>query len=405
MALQIADGMAYLSCMRPKAVVHRDLAARNCLVTADKVVKISDFGMARQTYEDDVYRMENRGMMPVRWLPPETLRDGTSTTQSDVWSFGVVLWEMATLGEMPYQGMENNEVLNNVKEGGTLGRPDVAGSSGGLGLGLCDDDLWQLMRECWQYDAAQVDLQTRRPTFVEICQRLRPAADDRFNEKSFFTSAEGQSALGAAEEDRAREREARERAQREREAAQREREQRALEQGKDPAWDETVRLLEQRAPEQGRDPAWDETVRLLEQHNQSQFAVGSGTGSNGNHNGSETGGGRGFLSSDQENGQISSGSGNAVEMRQLGRQISAPPTSHSGGALILAGSGSGGGGTGGGTGGGGTGTGGTNRSSASVLDRLSGGGGSGGTTLVARLMPNGIRRKHKSGSAASTSAA
>jgi serine/threonine protein kinase len=103
MALQIADGMAYLSSIRPKAIVHRDLAARNCLVSAEKVVKVADFGMARETYEDEMYRMERRQLMPIRWMAPESLKDGTSTSQSDVWSFGIVLWEMATLGEMPYQ--------------------------------------------------------------------------------------------------------------------------------------------------------------------------------------------------------------------------------------------------------------------------------------------------------------
>ncbi|KAK2917886.1 hypothetical protein Q8A73_004632 [Channa argus] len=121
MAGEIADGMAYLNANK---FVHRDLAARNCMVAEDFTVKIGDFGMTRDIYETDYYRKGGKGLLPVRWMSPESLKDGVFTTMSDVWSFGVVLWEIATLAEQPYQGMSNEQVLRFVMEGGLLDKPD-----------------------------------------------------------------------------------------------------------------------------------------------------------------------------------------------------------------------------------------------------------------------------------------
>ena len=93
MALDIAHGLAYLNEMD---LVHRDLASRNCLLNAEKTVKIGDFGMARQMFDNDYYRFSKKGMLPVRWMAPESIADGLYTPMSDVWSYGIVLYEIIT---------------------------------------------------------------------------------------------------------------------------------------------------------------------------------------------------------------------------------------------------------------------------------------------------------------------
>ncbi|XP_058256957.1 insulin-like growth factor 1b receptor [Hemibagrus wyckioides] len=170
MAGEIADGMAYLNANK---FVHRDLAARNCMVAEDFTVKIGDFGMTRDIYETDYYRKGGKGLLPVRWMSPESLKDGVFTTMSDVWSFGVVLWEIATLAEQPYQGMSNEQVLRFVMEGGLLDKPDN-----------CPDMMFELMRMCWQYNPKM------RPTFLEIISSIKDDLEPNFKEVSFFYSEE-----------------------------------------------------------------------------------------------------------------------------------------------------------------------------------------------------------------------
>ncbi|XP_075431372.1 insulin-like growth factor 1 receptor isoform X2 [Ascaphus truei] len=170
MAGEIADGMSYLNANK---FVHRDLAARNCMVAEDFTVKIGDFGMTRDIYETDYYRKGGKGLLPVRWMSPESLKDGVFTTNSDVWSFGVVLWEIATLAEQPYQGMSNEQVLRFVMEGGLLEKPDN-----------CPDMLFELMRLCWQYNPKM------RPSFLEIISSIKDELDPGFREVSFFYSEE-----------------------------------------------------------------------------------------------------------------------------------------------------------------------------------------------------------------------
>ncbi|XP_041794516.1 insulin-like growth factor 1b receptor [Chelmon rostratus] len=174
MAGQIADGMAYLNANK---FVHRDLAARNCMVAEDFTVKIGDFGMTRDIYETDYYRKGGKGLLPVRWMSPESLKDGVFTTNSDVWSFGVVLWEIATLAEQPYQGLSNEQVLRFVMEGGLLEKPQN-----------CPDMLFELMRMCWQYNPKM------RPSFVEIISSIKDELEPSFREVSFFYSADNKPA-------------------------------------------------------------------------------------------------------------------------------------------------------------------------------------------------------------------
>ncbi|XP_055355643.1 insulin-like peptide receptor [Paramacrobiotus metropolitanus] len=152
MAGEICDGMAYI---HSRKFVHRDLAARNCMVADDLTVKIGDFGMTRDVYETDYYRKGGKGLLPVRWMAPESLKDGLFTSESDVWSFGVVLWEIVTLAAQPYQGLSNEQVLHFVLEGRLMPRPEN-----------CPDHIYDIMTRCWSFQVHN------RPTFLQIIEGL-----------------------------------------------------------------------------------------------------------------------------------------------------------------------------------------------------------------------------------------
>uniref|UniRef100_A0A0P4WCZ3 Protein kinase domain-containing protein n=3 Tax=Scylla TaxID=6760 RepID=A0A0P4WCZ3_SCYOL len=162
-ALQVASGMTHLETL---GVVHRDLAARNCLVGEALTIKISDFGMSRPLYSSDYYRLgEGRALLPIRWMAWESILHGRFSTKSDVWAFGVTLWEVFTLARrQPHADLSDDQVLENVSrcylgDGVpmmTLPQPP-----------LCPREMYDMMSACWRPAARQ------RPPFWEVLLFLR----------------------------------------------------------------------------------------------------------------------------------------------------------------------------------------------------------------------------------------
>ncbi|XP_065529215.1 inactive tyrosine-protein kinase transmembrane receptor ROR1 isoform X2 [Lathamus discolor] len=152
-AVQIAAGMEYLS---SHFFVHKDLAARNILIGEQLHVKISDLGLSREIYSADYYRVQNKSLLPIRWMPPEAIMYGKFSSDSDIWSFGVVLWEIFSFGLQPYYGFSNQEVIEMIRKRQLLPCSED-----------CPPRMYSLMTECWH------DLPSRRPRFKEIHARLR----------------------------------------------------------------------------------------------------------------------------------------------------------------------------------------------------------------------------------------
>lgn len=150
MVLDISKALSYLA---DHKYVHRDVACRNCLVNAQRMVKLADFGMARPMFESDYYKFNRKGMLPVRWMAPESLGLGIFTPASDVWSFAVLLYEIITFGSYPFQGLTNNQVLEHIKNGNTLPIPSGV-----------KPHLEGLMKACWNISYK------KRPTATEISE-------------------------------------------------------------------------------------------------------------------------------------------------------------------------------------------------------------------------------------------
>lgn len=150
-AVDAAAGMAYLE---SKNCIHRDLAARNCLVGESNVLKISDFGMSRQE-DDGVYSSSGLKQIPIKWTAPEALNYGRYSSESDVWSYGILLWETFSLGVCPYPGMTNQQAREQVEKGYRMSCPQ-----------RCPDDVYKVMQRCWQYNPEE------RPKFSSLQRDL-----------------------------------------------------------------------------------------------------------------------------------------------------------------------------------------------------------------------------------------
>ncbi|XP_025266248.1 proto-oncogene tyrosine-protein kinase ROS-like [Camponotus floridanus] len=165
MCEDVAQGCCYLEKLR---FVHRDLACRNCLVSSrnreNRIVKIGDFGLARNIYNDDYYRVRGEGLLPVRWMAPESLMIRIFTSQSDVWSFGVLMWEITSLGEQPYVDKTNEEVIIYVLAGNRLPMPLN-----------CPSALYQLMLRCWSSADARPNFEFFLKNIITLRKNIEDA--------------------------------------------------------------------------------------------------------------------------------------------------------------------------------------------------------------------------------------
>ncbi|XP_030620766.1 tyrosine-protein kinase BTK isoform X3 [Chanos chanos] len=152
MCKDVSEGMAYLE---SQGFIHRDLAARNCLVDSNGTVKVTDFGLSRYVLDDE-YTSSAGSKFPVRWSPPEVLLYCKFSSKSDVWAFGVLMWEVYTLGRMPYERLNNTEIVEKVSSGYRLYRPQLA-----------NDKIYSIMTSCWN------EKHDERPPFKDLVHHIQ----------------------------------------------------------------------------------------------------------------------------------------------------------------------------------------------------------------------------------------
>ncbi|XP_003477396.1 macrophage colony-stimulating factor 1 receptor [Cavia porcellus] len=179
---QVAQGMAFLA---SKNCIHRDVAARNVLLTNGHVAKIGDFGLARDIMNDSNYIVKGNARLPVKWMAPESIFDCVYTVQSDVWSYGILLWEIFSLGLNPYPGiLVNSKFYKLVKDGYQMAQPAFA-----------PKNIYSIMQACWDLEP------TRRPTFQQICFLLQEQAQADRREQDYVnlpSSSDGGSSNGSS---------------------------------------------------------------------------------------------------------------------------------------------------------------------------------------------------------------
>ncbi|KAL1457520.1 hypothetical protein WDU94_007741 [Cyamophila willieti] len=142
--------------LHSKKCLHRDLAARNVLVSENYIMKIADFGLARDVQGNDYYRIASQGCLPYKWMAPESLDQNVFKYESDVWSYGVLVWEIMTFGGAPYPSVHDWEsMLSLLASGHRLEKPS-----------RCSDQMYDMMQECWKYEA------TDRPQFSLLVTKL-----------------------------------------------------------------------------------------------------------------------------------------------------------------------------------------------------------------------------------------
>eukprot|EP00117_Sycon_ciliatum_P018206 scpid36059/ scgid16908/ Tyrosine-protein kinase Mer; Proto-oncogene c-Mer; Receptor tyrosine kinase MerTK len=152
-SIQVTNAMEYLASLN---FVHRDLAARNCLLSSDLVLKVADFGLARDMQDDMYYRMNSELRMPVKWTALESINHQKFTLESDVWAYGVLLWEIMSTGMLPYPGIANADLVRYLESGHRLSQP-----------ARCPDPVYHVMLSCWEEDPK------KRPHFSQIKRMLR----------------------------------------------------------------------------------------------------------------------------------------------------------------------------------------------------------------------------------------